>query len=344
MFGNGARDLPWVRSYEEAAIYFDRTRKPPRSKNWAEHQRPLKDVRHTHYRLEREISINACPPHYSLYLYRTEMVRYYAPDADGSRRVWIKTHWSQTSRNFMDYVAYIPYYKPKFTTTEGNEVICPLMQPGRYGTEWSAKLVFVGENWRELKLDVARSWHIPVGLPRLSKDSKLERKEKLKELQPLLNIAALRLPDLVSKGNPEFRPAPVFAVPFASTETTSILHRVDARKPLEMWPEEWLAAFNEMLQTAANEHVARVAATKDGEWERHTYSRWQARTTKYEIPERAVEQVLDNPSGFLRIVQTRLLESARLTAKTGVLRVPPFPEQLPRTVGLKQINEVNEQN
>ena len=104
-FSGNIHTLPGIRSYANAHRHFVDTTKP-RSANWQEHMRPLKDTRSLHYRIEQGSSWEPGDPtktfkYYALYLYSTPMVKYYEPEADGSHRVKVQYHSSQTSTKFL---------------------------------------------------------------------------------------------------------------------------------------------------------------------------------------------------------------------------------------------------
>ena len=56
-FQTAIHNLPTISGYPQAQRYFNETRKPPRSKRWEEHQRPLHTTSATHYRIERSTTI-----------------------------------------------------------------------------------------------------------------------------------------------------------------------------------------------------------------------------------------------------------------------------------------------
>lgn len=52
MYSSSVQSLPTIDSYEAAQAYFDKTKKPPRAKAWQDNQRPLRNTRLHHYRIE----------------------------------------------------------------------------------------------------------------------------------------------------------------------------------------------------------------------------------------------------------------------------------------------------
>jgi hypothetical protein len=96
-FSANVWDLPSITSYEHAKKWFDKTPKPPRSKKWSDHERPLKNVASWQYRLER----GADDAYFDVCLYHTKMIRYLKPDQHGYRLVYIRGYDSMTSRKFL---------------------------------------------------------------------------------------------------------------------------------------------------------------------------------------------------------------------------------------------------
>ena len=83
-----SRNLTCLYQYDHADEFFNKTKKPPRSKKYAENERPLGSVPASHYKIIKGEN------YYDIKLYSTIMARYYAPDADGGQRRLYMGHYS----------------------------------------------------------------------------------------------------------------------------------------------------------------------------------------------------------------------------------------------------------
>jgi hypothetical protein len=106
--------------YPAAVRHFEAT-KLPRGTKWGEDERPLYNTRSHHYRLVR----GEDGAYYDVMLYRTTMLRMWKPNEDGTRELCLRAHPSSASSMFMWSVCGFGY-APRFTTTEGDEVLVPL--------------------------------------------------------------------------------------------------------------------------------------------------------------------------------------------------------------------------
>ena len=187
MFAGQTRSLPYIRNYAEADAYWSKTKKPPRSKKWAEDQRPLRNTSAFHYRIERHNDGG----HYDLVLYHTVMARFYAPNADGRQLRMYMGHDSQTSRGFMSNVLGVREFT-RFATTDGRVVIAPITGKRMADSDFSARLMFdITEN----RLIVAESEHTPIYKRVSNEDDKLRRKYVKDKFETLLTLCAMRIPE-----------------------------------------------------------------------------------------------------------------------------------------------------
>ncbi len=89
-FGISTRGLSRVANYTAAASLFNSTEKPPRSKRWAENERPLDGARAHHKRMVRH------DDRIEFWLYETPLVTYCKDDT-----IRIKFHYSNSSKAFV---------------------------------------------------------------------------------------------------------------------------------------------------------------------------------------------------------------------------------------------------
>jgi hypothetical protein len=287
----------------------------------------LYESRHTYFRLEREEN----EEYFGVWLYRTELARFYKPDpATGNRKVCYDTYYSQTTNQFMWEVLNISSRRPTFEVLgEGRTVYCPLV-PSDNRHDWAAELTLDMHG----NLIIGQSKHIPVGL-RCSDDSdKNVRKEKRDEVRPLLDLARLQVPTMVSQSNPAFNPDLGYMGSFSSSFDSGryfnshnngkeFLYREHARKPMAEWEQSAFDEFNNMCQHIACAYVSRIAVNKGFDWEA------------------AATWVAENPSGLIKAIENKLLESARLLQrKSGVRDLGQFPEKLPKACSFVRMDNL----
>lgn len=193
MYSNSVQSLPTIDSYEAAQAYFDKTKKPPRSKRWAEHERPLRNTRLHHYRIEHHSQADG-QEWYDVVLYRTPMARYYKPEGS-RRRVLLNGHSSNMSNQFRWSVL---RYGRRFNTQaifEGMEytAIVPIHTRNTImdkGEQFCVDLWF-----DDYLLDVAASQHTRHYTRKSSDEDKQQRKDVKQAMQSVLLMACMKLPD-----------------------------------------------------------------------------------------------------------------------------------------------------
>lgn len=188
MFRGQTNLLPYVRNYAEAHAHFEKTKQPPRSKKWHASQRPLKDSRSYHYRIERPATGDTA--YYDLVLYNTVMARYHKPDAEGNERRQYMGWESNTSWSFLCDVAGM-YWSKEFTTTDNRKVLAPVYIRAMPGEKFSLDAWFTPSN----HLMVERSQHTRHYRKVSTKDDKVARARARQLFDPLLTIAAMRIPE-----------------------------------------------------------------------------------------------------------------------------------------------------
>jgi hypothetical protein len=200
MFSSSIHTLPSIETWEAAHSTFNNTPRPkgPRStQKWNDNQRPLKDNRSWHYRIER---INE-GEYYDVILHSTVMARYYKPTADG-RRVLYTGHPSNMSKQFMRHVLNVRHQNT-WMTTDGRTVAVPIANrdsiPDK-GSSFSADLWLVKhEVLYGLRLDVAKSSHTTHYVKRMSPDDKAAHKQARANMENLITLACMRIPEFLGR-------------------------------------------------------------------------------------------------------------------------------------------------
>lgn len=190
MFTPSLHRLPCLYNYEKAHTYFTKTSRPPRSQRWAENQRPLKDVRSHHYRIET--GRDNIGHYYDLMLYSTAMARYYEPtivDGKQHERRMYRNYPSTTSAQFL--LSVVDFRRQQSVpTTDGYHCIAPVYTKTLPDSRFSLDAVFI-----DGKLDVANSRHTPHYKYVSNDDDKQRRAVMRERLNVYVMLAVLRMPE-----------------------------------------------------------------------------------------------------------------------------------------------------
>lgn len=189
MFSSSIHRLPTINDFESAHEHFTQTPKPyTRKGQWNDNQRPLKDNRSHHYRIEQ----GRGGEYYDVMLYTTAMARFYAPTPDG-RRVMYTSHDSNTSKQFMRNVTRHSTLM-HMDTTDRRTVAVPVPAKdciSEDGHEFSASLWLDNSPYK--RLVVEQSAHTPMYTHKVGKSDK-ETRDHIKALcEPYITLACMRL-------------------------------------------------------------------------------------------------------------------------------------------------------
>lgn len=193
MYSNSVQSLPTIDSYEAAQMYFMTKAKPPRSKRWAEHERPLRNTRLHHYRIEHHTQADG-QEWYDVVLYRTPMARYYKPEGS-RRRVLLNGSNTNLSNQFRWSVL---RYGRRFNTQavfEGMEYTAIVPIHTRNDIHDKGEQFCVDMWFDDYLLDVAASQHTRHYTRKSSDEDKQQRKDVKQAMQSVLFMAAMKLPD-----------------------------------------------------------------------------------------------------------------------------------------------------
>ena len=217
-----------IPSFDAAKRHYERTPHPrARSRGdllFKENERPLDGDRQWHKRM----SFNANDGSYSVWLYETEMLRYFAPDAAGRTRALVAYHGSTSSSAFMWRHGWSLGSGNVFDTAQG-KVWVPLSCNARHPYEyWAADLVL---DERRLLLP-SESWHVPLSRAITSPERRRERRAVAKHFAHLVKFAA-------QTASLEWRPCAI--------EPRAAIHAsfYDGNKDAEGDVLQWLIACNQ---------------------------------------------------------------------------------------------------
>lgn len=233
-------------SYEECDTHYVATPLPRTSRRgatvWKENERPLDDARKHHYRLVQGDDA----AYYDAVLYSTVMARYYRPKGE-ERRVCYNTDPRATSQQFMWSVTQHSKLR-EYTTGAGTMGWVPIGPGGRY-SGFGADLYFVRNH-----LDISRSNHRPIRVPRMSDDLKAWKKEVKAGLAPVFELMKYVAAEEVGKEYGYLKGRPFRGYPTNKSDLQSI-----GWTPLQPLREDVVRVLVEMYK----ERVQRILETND---------------------------------------------------------------------------------
>lgn len=196
-FGISTWNMRKIASYEEADHYFNKTKKP-RTHRWPASARPLRDTRSTHMALTAGEHLGVkC---YDLSLYQTPLIRYFEPNADGERAVWLRNYPTTSTHKFM--WAH-DWFNGKQLLDE-NEIRChvpiPSINPAKCGLwddEFTAKVVLNSHG----RLIRSKSVHFPTFRRSSTATMRARRKALREKIEVMLALLEMQFTELVNNAD-----------------------------------------------------------------------------------------------------------------------------------------------
>ena len=312
-------------TYQQARDQFNKTKKPPRSKNYNEYQRPLRRVSESHLMLQKDAHS---------YVYKingVDVVRVYEPNEAGEYEVAViglyGTYDIQLQYKFTGY-----YNNKALTTSAGDTIRLPLNPHYKdQGKDFSALLVYDKED----RLMVEKSWHADVYRLASTKDDKATRKAIKEELDAYVTLQMFKLPTL--KDNCKLSDS--MGAPFGESRLgwAVIGSMQDAlrNRPLPLDSTAFMDTFNSVAQDCFDMLASKKVYNADDGNLFHKISSW-ARSRNPAEADDAQEKVDDivagiTPDEFKKSLTARLMGFAGLSKGTESVPLPQFGKTLPRT-------------
>lgn len=314
-------------TYKEAEAQFNNTKKPPRSKKYADNQRPLRRVSESHLMLQKDAHS------YAYKINGVDVVRLYEPNAQGEYEVAVIGLYGTYDINLQ--YKFTGYYNGRsLTTTTGEQVKVPLNPYYKeQGKDFSALLVFDAQD----KLIVEKSWHADIYRLASTKDDKDTRKELKKELDAYVTLQMFKLPTLKDNCTLESDMGRPFGESRLGYTLQSTMRDALANRPLPLESQSFMQTFDEVAQDCfdmlASKKVYNAPDTygnlfyKIGGWAR---SRNPAEAD--DAQEKADDIVANiTPDEFKKSLVARLMSFAGLSKGSQSVALPQFGKTLPRT-------------
>ena len=311
-------------SYQHAHDQFNNTKKPPRSKKYADNQRPLRRVSESHLMLQKDAHS---------YVYKingTDVVRVFEPDANGDYEVAViglyGTYDIQLQYKFTGY-----YNGKGIQTTTGDVVRVPLNPHYRdQGRDFSALLTFNNTH----QLIVERSWHADIYRLASNEGDKQTRKDIKKELDAYVTLQMFKLPTLKENVKLESDMGRPFGESRLSWSLIGTMQDAVRNRPLPLESQSFMDTFDQVAQDCFNMLASKkVYNTDDNLF--YKIGSWQ-RSHDPAAADDAQEQADDlvqtiTPDEFKKSLVARIMSFAGLSKGTESVALPQFGKTLPRT-------------
>ena len=312
-------------NYQYAQDTFNKTKKPPRSKKYADHQRPLRRVSESHLMLQKDAHS---------YVYKingVDVVRVFEPNQAGEYEVAViglyGTYDIQLQYKFTGY-----YNGRNVTTTTGDMVRVPLNPYYQdQGKDFSALLTFDSSD----KLIVEKSWHADVY--RLASDDgdKQKRKDIKKELDAYVTLQMFKLPTLKDNVNLSSDMGRPFGESRLGYALISTMQDALRNLPLPLESQSFMESFDKVAQDCFDMLASKKVYNNDSANLFYKMGNWH-RQRDPAAADDAQEQAADlvdtiTADEFKKSLVAKLMSFAGLSKGTQSVALPQFSSTLPRT-------------
>jgi len=312
-------------TYQQTQEVFNKTKKPPRSKKYADNQRPLRRVSESHLMLQKDAHS---------YVYKingVDVARIFEPNEAGEYEVAViglyGTYDIQLQWKFTGY-----YNGRNITTTTGDTVCVPFNSSYKeQGKDFSALLVYDAQD----KLIVEKSWHADIYKLASTNDDKHKRKDIKAELDAYVTLQMFKLPTLRENVKLDNRMGAPFGESRLGYATRSTMQDALNNRPLPLESESFLRAFDEVAQDCFDMLASKKVYNYDhaslfykmGNWQRQ-----QNPATADDAKEKADDIVAEiTPDEFKKSLVARIMTFAGMSKGSQSVPLPQFANTLPRT-------------
>lgn len=311
-------------NYEKARNRFEGTNKPPRSKKYADNQRPLRRVSESHLMLQKD-------QHSYVYIINgNEVVRVFEPNDQGEYEVAIRGLYNTYDINLMYQFTGV-FSRQKFETTRGDTVCVPYND--RYeeqGKDFSAVLTFDSSD----KLIVEKSWHADVYRLASTQQDKDTRKKLKAELDAYVTLQMFKLPTIKEKAQVSGHMGRPFGESDLSYTIQHNMRKFLEEQPLPLESQRFMETFDEVAQDCFNMLASKKIYNENYSLFYKYEGYWASRNPDEQADAR--EKVMDiiesvTPEDFKKSLVTRILSFAGLSKGTQSVALPQFGNTLPRT-------------
>ena len=318
-------------NYQHFDNLYNNTRKPPRSKKYAENQRPLRRVPESWLMLQKDANS------YVVKINRTEVARYYPPNEKGLSEVAIRGLHATYDIHLMYVFTHI-YSRMPLTTTTGEQVKVPLNPYFKdQNQDFSAVLCFNSSD----QLVVEESWHSDVYRFASTDEDKAKRKALKAHLEAYITLQMFKLPTLkanVKVSADQGKPFAEDNLSYGARQemqatfgafTGDISHVAETLESVR-----FAQMFDEVSQDAFNMLASKKIYNQEG-YTNLFYKAQGYYGTKHPDEKADAEEKINDiinsitPDEHKKSLTTRLLKYANLGTGSAKVALPQFPNTLP---------------
>lgn len=317
-------------NYQHFDNLYNNTRKPPRSKKYAENQRPLRRVPESWLMLQKD------PNSYVVKINRTEVARYYPPNEQGNYEVAIRGLHATYDIHLMYVFTHI-YSRMPLTTTTGEQVKVPLNPYfSNQNQDFSAVLCFNSSD----QLVVEESWHSDVYRFASTDEDKAKRKALKAHLEAYITLQMFKLPTLKANAKVDSDQGGPFGEERVNISVRNELNGLFgaftgdiSQVPQALESVRFAQLFDEVSQDAFNMLASkRIYNESNGSlfWKAQGYYGTKHPDEKADAEEK-INDIINSitPDEHKKSLTTRLLKYANLGTGSAKVALPQFPNTLP---------------
>ena len=315
-----------IRTYQEVANLFNKTKKPPRSKKYNEAQRPLRRVSESHLMLQAD-------NHSFVYIINgVEVARFFEPNQQGEYEVAVRGLYNTNDINLMWRFTGL-FNGMNLLTTLGDMVKVPLNH--RYkdqDKEFSAFLTFNSSD----QLVVEKSWHADIYRLESTADDKQKRKDLKTELDAYVTLQLFKFPTLKENCKPTDNMGRPFGESDLSYGLQGTMRDALRNLPLPLESQSFMETFDKVAQDCFDMLVSKKVYNHDGDGNLFYKVRGYYGSNHPDEKADAQEKINDiadsvTPEEFKKSLTARLMGFAGLSKGTKSVALPQFANALPRT-------------
>ena len=310
-------------NYQHFDNLFNKTRKPPRSKKYAENQRPLRRVPESWLMLQKD------PNSYVVKINNTEVARYYPPNEQGLYEVAIRGLYATYDIHLMYTFTHI-YSRMPLTTTTGEQVRVPLNPYFKdQNQDFSAVLCFNSSD----QLVVEESWHSDVYRFASSDEDKAKRKALKAHLEAYITLQMFKLPTFKANVKVDSDQGGPFGEEQLGDSVRREMQAMLMQVPESLDRPRFAELFDEVSQDAFNMLASkRIYSEGSGGlfWKAQGYYGTKHPDEKADAQEK-INDIINaiTPEEHKKSLTTRLLKYANLGTGSAKVALPQFPNTLP---------------
>jgi len=311
-------------NYQHAHNLFNKTKKPPRSKKYADNQRPLRRVSESHLMLQKDAHS---------YVYKingTEVVRVYEPNAQGEYEVAVIGLYGTYDINLQyKFTGY--YNRMGIETTTGDTVRVPLNPQYRdQGKDFSALLTYTKDH----KLITEKSWHADVYRLASNEGDKQTRKDIKQELDAYVTLQLFKLESIKDNAKVESSMGRPFGESNLGWSVQSSMRDALKNRPLPLESQSFMETFDAIAQDCFDMLASKKVYNTDDNLFYKARGYWGSKdpAEKADAEEKIDDLVQAiTPDEFKKSLVARIMSFAGLSKGTQSVALPQFANTLPRT-------------